>query len=353
MHNSPKALVSLPLFFLHFGLSYGLLQSSSSASENIPAPYDFGNQSQTQLSPATALSFGTSLPSSTWHASTPPPSPTPSKNCSEEDQNCLEFPFDLTDQCMLWNTSCTGNTTEAINTFFGTTAQQLEHDGSLCWVDNFTESGCGTSWAEAQALVSWMRTPQCLTTMKAWTDTPQGASIVWDWNEEWNGHIEVFNDTSCCGSCGLTTQNVNVYYWPEPDADTSCLDLVGTSVQPLDYGGTTGYDGQVYWGCYSQVSGGTLPVTDLVTTAILAPILSPPVTVKLFVENPWSPSACVQSATSSAGSATSASSLQPSNGVQSPSAPIRARAHSIIMPPSVTQQGGVPVSTVVSAGFTL
>ena len=41
-----------------------------------------------------------------------------------------------------------------------------------------------------------------------------------------------------CGTCRNQAQDVDVYYLPDPDADTSYLDIVGSSVNPLLYDAT-------------------------------------------------------------------------------------------------------------------
>ena len=60
---------------------------------------------------------------------------------------------------------------------------------------------------------------------------------------------------SCCRSCTLFAVNVELYYWPEPDADRSCLSIIGDEVFPADYGATTDRRLGVYWGCPTSISG--------------------------------------------------------------------------------------------------
>lgn len=45
---------------------------------------------------------------------------------------------------------------------------------------------------------------------------------------------------TCCGNAIIKAQNVDIYHWPEPGADTSCLSIVGNSVNSLYYGATMG-----------------------------------------------------------------------------------------------------------------
>jgi len=61
-----------------------------------------------------------------------------------------------------------------------------------------------------------------------------------------NGMFEdviTYDDTvyehACCGTCQIWAENFDVYYWLKPGANTSCLDIVGDKIDPIDYGGTT------------------------------------------------------------------------------------------------------------------
>ena len=88
---------------------------------------------------------------------------------------------------------------------------------------------------------------------------------------------------TCCGRCDVTVDKVEVYYWREPNADTSCESIVGSEVKRADYGATTDDYGEPYWGCSSRVSqytwygidGMTTRTTDswsIIRTARLTPI---------------------------------------------------------------------------------
>ena len=43
---------------------------------------------------------------------------------------------------------------------------------------------------------------------------------------------------SCCGVCETNVDNVEIYYWPKPDVNTSCLSIIGDSIRPIDFGAT-------------------------------------------------------------------------------------------------------------------
>ena len=80
-------------------------------------------------------------------------------------------------------------------------------------------------------------------------------------------HVVPGNIPCCCGSCEMNVQNVDIYYWPEPNVNTSCLSIIGDSVRPVDYGATRSVwtDGtetvnDTYWGCDAKTS--TIYETD-------------------------------------------------------------------------------------------
>ena len=97
-----------------------------------------------------------------------------------------------------------------------------------------------------------MRTPECTTYQAEWRREKLG---------------DLLKPDGCCGTCIIQGKNVDVYYWPEPDADTSCLSIVGTDVQPIDYGATSlRCLGKKYWGCTTLVPGSSI---STITTAVI------------------------------------------------------------------------------------
>ena len=86
----------------------------------------------------------------------------------------------------------------------------------------------------------------------------------------------------CCGTCYIYGPNVDVYYWPEPDADTSCLSIIGSDVVPLDVGAQTDEAGVVYWAASTNLYDIYVPT---VTTALITTING--VVVKEAIANPW------------------------------------------------------------------
>ena len=293
----------------------------------------------------------------------------------------------FTDQCLLWNTSCSGNRTLAIDKFFNSTQKFLQ--GNSCFsqfssgvapgdpdisvpavdpesgiVDSnlVIPSDCEnynppTRISEWQDIKKWMRSPGCISAQREWTKT----------GDEGPASIPSEVTPSCCGLCDVEVDTVDLYYWPEPDVNTSCLNIVGTNVNPLTYGATTSgmgdhgeFEPGTYWACsakapatsiYTQPGtnpGATETITSvypIVTTAMVTTIGSLPIKVSLF--NPWSSSPCIDADTSPRGS---------NGSINSAELHIRhaihARAHNITVQPP-TSYDNSPVSTVVLGNFTL
>ena len=286
-------------------------------------------------------------------------------------------PRNMDDQCVLWDTSCSGDKSLAMERFFSIAfpdRNDIYDDSSITGNDCFAQaqwipqSDCVTynppnRLLEWQKIKDWMRSSQCVSAAEEWQNMTghlwgfifeQGVNESYsDWRSFYGPSVP---GPSCCSFCDVYAENVDIYYWPEPDVDLSCLTTIGGSVRPLDYGATVtkistpnGYDGlwhastETYWACNTTdpLFPGTT-FTDL-TTAIVTTIGHLAVKVPLF--NPWDPSPCVENNT---GSQASNQSLKIHDG----HAPIRGRDHTLIIPSSITQNG-LPVSTIVSEGFTL
>ena len=287
------------------------------------------------------------------------------------------------DQCLLWDSSCSGNRTLAIEEFFNNTIEPLI--GNQCFsqfdagvqagdpglsipyvvggsglvqLDNIIPSDCkdynpSERISEWQDIKSWMRSPGCVSAQDEW--------------KEAGGKVTPDNSTgvkeSCCQGCVVGAQNVDIYYWPEPDVDTSCLSIVGNSVNPLTYGATTSAN-TTYWACspkapatsvfpedlayassgrYYASSGSFTSVYPIITTAQIETIGS--LTVKVSLLNPWSSSPCIENDPAPQGSNSSVG-LHVRHAIQ-------ARNHTLLNPSSITKESGSSVSTVVVGNFTL
>ena len=261
----------------------------------------------------------------------------------------------LSDQCLLWDDSCSGNKTAAIEKFFDTAIRDQNPEFpsicrslicNSCFQQRFDQSDCDTynrpeRLSELQKIKDWMRSPQCVSAADEWI-----AKTGYSWgyyfgimNESKAEFIKEYGNSSsvnlpsCCASCLIYAANVDLFYWPEPDSDTSCLSIIGDTVRPIDYGATTKV-GMTYWGC--TVSTMTFTTAHITTVGSLA--------VKVSDFSPWSTPICDEDKAES-------QSLNQSS--PSSYASVHRRAHSLIVPTPTTQVDGLPISTVVSGGFTL
>lgn len=301
--------------------------------------------------------------------------------CSFKDNNGTVIkasPRSMDDQCVLWDASCSGNKTLAMEKFFdiafpdrNDTYDDTSITGNDCFAQAqwIPQADCVTynppeRLLEWQKIKDWMRSSQCVSAAEEWqnmTGRLWGFIFEGGVNESYSDWHSFYGSSipgpSCCSFCNVYAENVDIYYWPEPDTNLSCLATIGGSVRPLDYGATkklvssaNGYDGllhastETYWACNTtdpEFPGTTY--TDL-TTAIVTTIGHVAAKVPLF--NPWDPSPCVGDYAESQGSNHS---LVFRDGNRS----IRARDHSLVIPSSITQNNDLPVSTIVSEGFTL
>lgn len=294
----------------------------------------------------------------------------------------------LIDQCLLWDTSCSGNRTSAIDKFFNTTDELLQAnscfsqfssgvlpgnpDISVPAVDPGTgmvisnmviPSDCKKynspeRIAEWQDMKTWMRSPGCVSAQIEWMQRSGKGPP---------GLVNVPSEVipSCCGLCDVGVTTVDIYYWPEPGVNTSCLDVVGTNVNPLAYGATTDpvldQENGTYWACslktpatstytYPGTKAGAAEtvtsVYSIVTTAELVNIGS--LSVKIPRIDPWSSSPCIDAGASPQGS-------NGSNGSTELHVRhvIQARAHTLINQSVTPQSHASPESTVVLGELTL
>lgn len=301
--------------------------------------------------------------------------------CSFKDKNgtiVKANPRSMDDQCVLWDASCSGNKTLAMEKFFGNAFP----DSNDTYVDSsITGNGCFAQarWIpqadcvtynppdrllEWQKMKDWMRSSQCVSVAEEWQNMTghelgfifeQGVNQSYsDWPSSRGIYGSSIPSPSCCPRCNVYAENVAIYYLPEPGADHSCLTTIGGSVRPLDYGATMNLSmskdfgvwstfTETYWACNTtdpKFPGTTydLRTASVTTIGHLA--------AKVPLYNPWGPSPCIEDNTGSQGSNHS---LKIRDGHTS----IHARDHSPIIPSSITQNNGLPVSTIVSKGFTL
>lgn len=306
--------------------------------------------------------------------------------CAMDDNFCsfqgLSQPINVSstaefkDVCLLWDTSCSGNRTLAIEEFFKTDnttfASQFglnttDYDFNIlfnnCFRQNWMEgpSDCAkynppsrlTEWDKIR---SWMRSDQCVSAQNEYEKMSGQPAI--------NSTAE--DSPSCCGICDFVADNADVYYWPENGTDTSCLSVIGNSVNPFGYGATkakrlAGWgDGEMtYWACSNQhpttsvMNFGRLSFTvtnSIITTAVVTNVGS--LLVKVPMYNPWSASPCGEDVAADQDSDKSALS-NTSTSIAWKHGNIHARAHLPLIPASITQSNGLRVTTVVIENFTL
>ena len=275
------------------------------------------------------------------------------------------------DLCSLWDPTCSGNKTLAGDKFFDLDFQRevlgnrcfvLEGSVNLGNVSDCDRNNPPHRMSEFQEMKNWMRSQQCMSAGlgrrpdESGLDPDSQMAI----NNAWDPlvyQIVPEPNPSCCGYCHTNVMNVDIYYWPERDVNTSCLSIIGDSVRPVTFGATTQVDSydtttttQYYWGCapkpttwYNSFRSQSIVASLTTNTAMIRTIGT--LLVKVYVADPWSPSPCTETVMS-----------QQSNGpvtAQDQHARIYARDHTLIIPSSVTHMDISPVNTMVLGDFTL
>ena len=128
---------------------------------------------------------------------------------SPQSQNSMSKVVDLqgnawyheqgSEWCTLWNKTCTGNVTLAMNDFFNASLAMWP---AYACTGNKTEDACdhfgnlgGLQYADA--LESWMRSPACLVTSSIWSkEQPKTADLY-----------QYPNRSSCCEACNPAAFN--------------------------------------------------------------------------------------------------------------------------------------------------
>ena len=140
---------------------------------------------------------------------------------------------------MLWNSSCSGNITEALNEFFNNTGTmyQLVYGAWEYYGQHREISGIPPDMNAR--IVRWMRDPDCHSSFFEWhTENPDQSIWTYTDREENQDVLQTLDWSSiaintgtfgCCEACELVGGNVDVYFWPMPGANTDCLATVGTT----------------------------------------------------------------------------------------------------------------------------
>ena len=238
--------------------------SSSSSSSTLDAPPSVGTQNQPHYGMDPDSAMAEEYDKAYANVTYTPPAYVPIKIAP--------------DVCTLWDPSCKGNKTLAAEQFFGqgkanSSGTMLDLLVDPCFNGEGTD-GSGTkcnssllnpaSASFSSAVKSYMREPQC---SKDYESVQPVSSRLWE---------------NCCGTCYIYGPNVDVYYWPDSSADTSCLSIIGSDVVPLDVGAQTDGAGVVYWAASTNLYDIYVPT---VTTALITTING--VVVKEAIANPW------------------------------------------------------------------
>ena len=140
---------------------------------------------------------------------------------------------------MLWDSSCSGNKTEALDEFFNNsgTMKGLVYNAWEYYPVNQKLSGIPPE--NNSKIISWMRDPDCRSSFLEW-HTKHLDQPIWTYTDraenedvistmDWSSVARTSGNGGCCDACELVGGNVDVYYWPVPEANTDCLASVGTT----------------------------------------------------------------------------------------------------------------------------
>lgn len=246
----------------------------------------------------------------------------------------------LRNECVLWDDSCQGNNESAIERFWDSRPLLLRNK---CFLDmdhmpNCTSSNPPGRMSALADAKKWMRTPECLKLhYERWGDP----------NRQGSFQNDLYLNSTCCGGCDIVVDKVDVYFWPEPNADTSCQSIIGEEVSSVADGATTDDLGNVYWGCTATLSPEDRVYpnssTTIFTTATLTSVAS--MQFKTYLYNPWDESQCGNGSKSSSSetrvttvaalSASSFSNFTRTSAVERrPS--LRPRANSLVAGPNIS-----------------
>lgn len=202
--------------------------------------------------------------------------------------------------CVLLDKPCAGNKSLAMDDLYETWEALI--DAMHC-VSNKTEENCnirgnlgGLKYADA--FETWMIGDKCMFTSSLWAQKQPPIAPVTHTEAFPMMHQQPPNGTSCCDECSFTVNGrVDIFYWPDPDADYSCLDIIGTEVKAIDDGATvdiwtynllnTVYS-NTYWGCTARhpISG-----SSIIQTASLVTMGG--YVFKQYLKDPWNPPDCI------------------------------------------------------------
>lgn len=129
----------------------------------------------------------------------------------------------LKNQCLLWDDTCSGNQTLAIDHFFGQTRAFLFEnvcftgDGSESVASNCTRQNTPARFTEFERIKNWMRSPQCITGQGLYqkvhptldTEGMRGEKCGYEKRDNSTGERR-YGGGTCCGTCNIEAGNVDI-----------------------------------------------------------------------------------------------------------------------------------------------
>ena len=159
--------------------------------------------------------------------------------CRQMGPQGLTCKSKLPEQCLLWNSSCSGNKTEALDEFFNNTGTMRSLVYVACEYYAQHRHVIGIPPKENDMIVSWMRDPDCRSSFFEW-HTENLDQPTWTYTDrignedvvqtlDWGSIAATSLPYGCCDACELVGGDVDVYYWPVAGANTDCVASVGTT----------------------------------------------------------------------------------------------------------------------------
>ena len=160
--------------------------------------------------------------------------------------------FNVSEECVLWDDTCHGDKQNAASIFFGKTLAALLENECFTVTDSARDLVVGLKNLVDEEPAPYDRaqcpggisgippaTSSLWSTLKSWMREPACASSSLEYSSAVRQPPAQDVMYGCCGPCAIDGPNVDVYYWPSPEANTSCLNIIGTSVNPPTEGATT------------------------------------------------------------------------------------------------------------------
>ena len=194
-------------------------------------------------------------------------------------RNREQLERELQAESCLFDGTCGDNATAVEDSFFGSqgTMEFLSSQEGPCGWGNpdFESPKCLPGMMDVlDPVLTWMRGGECRSKYRSYDAFETKVTSL-----------------GCCEYCDFKSGNVDLFYWPDPNADTSCLSIVAPGEVSIDYGATTDPSvgvpqwGSVYWGCTSFI--GKTKVINTIASLDSSITSLPGITSKIYLLNPW------------------------------------------------------------------